>query len=119
MEIPYPPLWGNVAQDKTCLHCAARSVGSELEFRVSIFFLFFLCHTVPLVLSILMNMFTKCAFYFLSFLVVITNGLGRFVLKSQSQMHVIQRLDERNANDVVNQYRKPGLSYKVTINIFT
>lgn len=62
-----------------------------------------------------MNMSKKCVFYLLSFLVVMSNGLGRFISKSQSQMHVIQRLDEKYANDDVVRYGKPGLTFKVII----
>ncbi|KAK4016694.1 hypothetical protein OUZ56_031657 [Daphnia magna] len=60
-----------------------------------------------------MNMSKKCVFYLLSFLVVMSNGLGRFISKSQSQMHVIQRLDEKYANDDVVRYGKPGLTFKL------
>ncbi|KAI9557540.1 hypothetical protein GHT06_017368 [Daphnia sinensis] len=54
----------------------------------------------------------KCIFYLLSFLVVMSNGLGRFTSKSQNQM-VIQRLDEKYANDDVVRYRKPGFTLKL------
>ena len=64
-------------------------------------------------------MATKYAFYFLASLVVFANGLGRFVHKSQNNMHVIERIEDKSQFHVANvTSRNPFKTHKVVSQTF-